>query len=88
MAKGDIHPVPHRDGWANLTEGNTRVTKTHDTKRAAQADGRESAIRNDAEDLVHRAVQVGDGGDVLAAVVDGRWGDGAEFECGGFAGRA
>ncbi|WP_330473547.1 DUF2188 domain-containing protein [Terrabacter sp. C0L_2] len=53
MAKGDIHTVPHGDGWANRGEGNERVSRTYDTKRDAQSDGREMAINRGVEHVIH-----------------------------------
>lgn len=53
MAKGDIHTVPHDDGWANLREGNQRVTRTYDTQAAANQVGKADAIRNGVEHLIH-----------------------------------
>jgi hypothetical protein len=31
MANGDVHTVPHGDGWANKVEGNSRVSNTATT---------------------------------------------------------
>ena len=53
MAKGDVHTVPHGDGWANKVEGNQKVSNTATTKAEAQKTGREMAIKRDAEHLVH-----------------------------------
>jgi len=55
MAEGDIHTVPHGDGWANRPEGNERVSNTAPTKEQAQAGGREMAIARGVEHLIHRA---------------------------------
>jgi hypothetical protein len=55
MAKGDIHTVPHGDGWANRVEGNERVSNTASTKAEAQAEGRDMAIRRGVEHLVHNS---------------------------------
>lgn len=30
MTKGDIHTVPHGDGWANEVEGGQRASNTSD----------------------------------------------------------
>lgn len=54
MAKGDIHTVPHPDGWANRAEGNQRASKVYDTKAEAQADGRDTARDRGVEHVVHR----------------------------------
>lgn len=53
MAKGDIHTVPHGDGWANKVEGNDRVSNTADTKADAQSTGRGMAIDRGQEHYVH-----------------------------------
>ncbi len=61
MAKGDVHTVPHGDGWANRTEGNQRVTNTADTKTEAQAKGRDMAQKRGVEHLIHnRDGQIGE----------------------------
>ena len=49
-----IHTVPDSaGGWTNKREGATRGDETYDTKAAAQAAGREAAIRDKTEHLVH-----------------------------------
>ncbi|MEO7377788.1 MAG: DUF2188 domain-containing protein [Nakamurella sp.] len=48
-----VHVVPHDDGWATRREGNTRVTATYDTQRAAAEAGRETAKRDATEFLIH-----------------------------------
>jgi len=53
VAKGDIHTVPHDDGWANRDEGNERVTNSAPTKAEAQAQGRNMAIERGVEHLIH-----------------------------------
>lgn len=55
MPKGDIHTVPHGDGWANRAEGNSRVSNQAGTKGEAQARGREMAIARGVEHLVHNS---------------------------------
>lgn len=55
MPKGDIHTVPHGDGWANRVAGNARVSNTAPTKAEAQARGREMAIDRGVEHLIHNA---------------------------------
>lgn len=54
MAKGDVHTVPHGDGWANRREGNSRVSNTAPTKAEAQREGRDMARSSGAEHVVHR----------------------------------
>lgn len=44
---------PHEDGWANRREGSDRVSRTFDTKRAAQEAGRETARRENTEHVIH-----------------------------------
>lgn len=53
MSKGDIHTVPHGDGWANQVEGGQRVI-TGATKTEVQAEGRRMAVDRGVEHLVHR----------------------------------
>ncbi|WP_419909916.1 DUF2188 domain-containing protein [Candidatus Poriferisodalis sp.] len=52
--KPAIHTVPHGDGWANRREGSSRVFDTHPTKAEAQAAGREAAMRDSTEHLIHK----------------------------------
>jgi Uncharacterized protein conserved in bacteria (DUF2188) len=53
--KKDIHIVPHPDGgWATRKEGSSRVGTRHDTQQNAIARGREQAIRDKAELVIHR----------------------------------
>lgn len=54
MAKGNVHTVPHGDGWANKVEGSTRVSNTAETKAAAQAKGREMAVTRGVEHVIHK----------------------------------
>lgn len=51
--KPPVHTVPHEDGWANRREGSDRVSRTFDTKRAAQEAGRETARRENTEHVIH-----------------------------------
>jgi hypothetical protein len=48
-----VHTVPHGGGWANRRAGATRVSKTFDTKAAAQAAGRGTAKREGTEHFIH-----------------------------------
>jgi uncharacterized protein DUF2188 len=51
---GPIHTVPDSaGGWTNKREGATRGDETYDTKAAAQAAGREAAMRDKTEHLIH-----------------------------------
>lgn len=52
--KPPVHTVPHKDGWANRREGASRVSKTFDTKAAAQSAGRDTAKRESTEHLIHK----------------------------------
>lgn len=54
MAKAPVHTVPHGDGWANRRAGAERVSKTFDTKAAAQQAGRDTARREQTEHLIHK----------------------------------
>jgi hypothetical protein len=53
MSEGDIHTVPHGDGWANRREGAARVSNTASTKAEAQANGREMAKKAQVEHHIH-----------------------------------
>lgn len=52
--KPEVHTLPHGDGWANKRSGSKRVSKTFDTKAAAEAAGRETARRENTEHLIHK----------------------------------
>lgn len=53
--KRDIHIVPHQDGgWATKKEGSSRAGTRHDTQREAIERGREQAIREKTEVVIHR----------------------------------
>lgn len=54
MAKGDIHTVPHGDGWANRAEGNKKVTNTSDTKSETQSTGKDMAKERGVEHVIHK----------------------------------
>lgn len=54
MSKGDVHTVPHGDGWANKVEGNSRASNTARTKAEAQAKGRQMAMKAKVEHHVHK----------------------------------
>jgi hypothetical protein len=54
MSKGDVHTVPHGDGWANTVEGNTRASNTATTKAEAQARGRQMAMKAKVEHHIHK----------------------------------
>lgn len=46
-----IHTVPTAHGWANKQGG--RVTSNHQTKAAAQSEGRRQALKGKTEHAVH-----------------------------------
>lgn len=52
--KRDIHVVPHEKGWATRREGAERVGSTHDTQGEAIDSGRERAIKEHVELVIHR----------------------------------
>jgi hypothetical protein len=53
MSKGDVHALPHKGGWANKTEGSSRVASTALKKAEARAKGREMAIKRKVEHRIH-----------------------------------
>ncbi|MFF8817030.1 DUF2188 domain-containing protein [Leucobacter sp. NPDC015123] len=53
MTKKSVHTVQRGDGWGNLSAGKSRVPKLYSTKAEAQAAGRETAIRQGAEHVIH-----------------------------------
>jgi len=52
MAK-QIHTVHHEGGWGNLPAGKSKVAKLYPTKEEAVAAGRETAIKQKAEQVIH-----------------------------------
>lgn len=53
--KKDVHVVPHPDGgWATRKEGAGRVGSRYDTQREAIDRGRQQAIRDRSELVIHR----------------------------------
>lgn len=52
--KPAIHTVPHQGGWANRTEGASRVFGSAPTKASAEAIGRASARSRGVEQISHR----------------------------------
>jgi len=55
MTPKPVHTVPHGDGWANMREGGKRVAKVFRTKEQASAAGRETAMREHVEHLIHNS---------------------------------
>ncbi|MHC5855185.1 DUF2188 domain-containing protein [Nostoc sp.] len=54
MSKGkDQHIVPHSEGWAVKSEGASKATKVFDTQQKAIDKGREIAINQQSELLIH-----------------------------------
>jgi hypothetical protein len=55
MAKGDIHVVWRKDDakWAVEKEGNSRASSVHDNKGSAERAGRENALNERSELLIH-----------------------------------
>lgn len=53
MTGKNQHIVPHADGWALRGEGNQRVSSVHDTQQQAIEAGRQTAINQGTELLVH-----------------------------------
>ena len=51
--KGDVHVVPKDDKWAVEVEGTNLALSTHDTQEPAISAGRQIAMRNKSELLVH-----------------------------------
>jgi hypothetical protein len=52
MAKNQ-HVVPHSEGWGVRGEGNSKVTRVFDTQRDAIAYGRQQAMNQSSELLIH-----------------------------------
>ncbi|MEH2331651.1 DUF2188 domain-containing protein [Nostoc sp.] len=54
MSKGkDQHIVPHSKGWAVKSEGASKATKIFHTQQEAIEKGREIAINQQSELLIH-----------------------------------
>ena len=53
MAGKNQHVVPHPEGWAVKGAGNQRATSVHRTQAEAEGAGREIAINNGSELLIH-----------------------------------
>lgn len=52
--KRPVHTVPTDKGWGNKRAGSDRMSRSYDTKKEAQAAGRETARRSKTEHIVHR----------------------------------
>jgi Uncharacterized protein conserved in bacteria (DUF2188) len=55
MSKGDVHNLRHTSGRANKIEGSSRVANTAARKAEAQAKSCETAIKRNAEHLIHNS---------------------------------
>jgi Uncharacterized protein conserved in bacteria (DUF2188) len=54
MAQGkNQHIVPHGSGWAILGAGNEKVTRQFETQREAIEHGRQIAINQQSELIIH-----------------------------------
>ena len=53
MTKQNVHTVRHGDGWANRRDGSDRVSSTHKTQEQAIERGREIALSEGIEHLIH-----------------------------------
>ena len=54
MANSNQVHTTHKNGsWRNTTPGASRPSKVYQTKHEAQSAGREQAIRNGAEHIIH-----------------------------------
>jgi len=51
--QNQIHTVHRPNGWGNLSVGASRPPKIYPTKLEAQAAGRETAINQGAEHIIH-----------------------------------
>ncbi len=54
MAKKNIHVVPHGKDWAVRGEGNKRVSSIHQNQGDAIQAGRDLAINQQSELVIHR----------------------------------
>jgi len=54
MAQDRIHIVPHENGWAVKREGKSSVESTHATQKEAIDAGRDLALKDDADLVLHR----------------------------------
>ncbi len=48
-----IHTVHRPNGWGNISSGATKVSKIFETKIEAQSAGRQTAINQKAEHVIH-----------------------------------
>lgn len=56
MGAKNVHTTYNKaaDNWRNISEGASKPSKVFDTKAQAQAAGRQIAINNKVEHLVHK----------------------------------
>ena len=53
MPNRNVHTVHSENGWTNRYENSNRTLGYYDTKAEAQAAGREKAIQNNSEHIIH-----------------------------------
>jgi hypothetical protein len=53
MTKKNIHVTPHGDKWAAQREGSSRASSLHDTQKAAEQKGRQTARKDKTEFYLH-----------------------------------
>lgn len=53
MNKRNQHVVPHAEGWAVKPEGSQRAQSVHERQSEAIAAGRQAAIQQQSELLIH-----------------------------------
>ena len=56
--KGDVETYHEGDQWKNKVEGNSRASSVHDTKKDAQAAGRDMAKSRGVEHVIKKASQM------------------------------
>ena len=54
MSKKNVHVIPNGEKWGVKIEGNERSSKNFDTQKEAANYGRERAIDNSSELVIHR----------------------------------
>lgn len=54
MSGKPVHTVPRDGGWANRREGSDRVSRVYPTQGEAAEAGRQTAINDRTEHIIHR----------------------------------
>lgn len=54
MSKKDVHILPNGENWGVKIVGNERISKNFNTQSEAVSYGRERAIANGSELVIHR----------------------------------